>query len=51
MQRDLFDGKIDIVKLHQSMQSWFAHLDHGDTWKLKQALLKQLDWLNYPSQP
>lgn len=46
MQRDLFDGKIEKSNIEQSLQSWFAHLDHGDTWKLKLCLLKQLDWLN-----
>jgi hypothetical protein len=34
----------------QSLQSWFAHLAHGDTWQLRQQILMDLDWLN-PSDP
>lgn len=42
MQDDYIDGKISLEKVSQSIQSWFAHLEHGDTWQLKQQLFATL---------
>lgn len=46
LQADLADGKIDLDTVNQSLQSWFAHLEHGDTWKLRQAILRELRFNN-----
>ncbi|MBD2136448.1 RNA-directed DNA polymerase [Anabaena sp. FACHB-1237] len=45
MQDDYIDGKISLEKVSQSIQSWFAHLEHGDTWQLKQQLFATLTWM------
>ena len=44
MQRDYADCIITIDKVSQSIQSWFAHLDHGDTWQLRQQIFTSLAW-------
>jgi len=31
-------GKINIIKLHQSLSAWKGHLNHGDTYRLQQHL-------------
>ncbi len=45
MQKDYISGKINLEQISQSMQSWFAHLEHGDTWKLRQQIFTSLTWL------
>jgi RNA-directed DNA polymerase len=42
MQQDYADGKIGEKEIIQSIQSWFAHLEHGDTWQLRQQILASL---------
>ncbi len=32
------NGKIASKQYHQSVQSWIAHLNHGDTWRLQRQL-------------
>ncbi|NJL41308.1 MAG: RNA-dependent DNA polymerase, partial [Leptolyngbyaceae cyanobacterium SM1_4_3] len=32
------NGEIDLQQLHQSIQSWIAHLNHADTYRLQQAI-------------
>lgn len=44
LQADYACGKIDQEKVNQSIQSWFAHLEHGDTWRLRQQIFTSLDW-------
>jgi retron-type reverse transcriptase len=44
LQTDYTQGKIDREKVNQSIQSWFAHLKHGDTWQLRQQIFTSLDW-------
>jgi retron-type reverse transcriptase len=44
MQDDYIQGKISLEKVSQSIQSWFAHLEHGDTWQLKQQIFTTLAW-------
>lgn len=44
LQLDYAQGKIDREKVNQSIQSWFAHLEHGDTWQLRQQIFTLLDW-------
>ncbi|MCL2927880.1 MAG: hypothetical protein MGG37_07665 [Trichodesmium sp. MAG_R01] len=36
-------GKIESSHIQKSLQSWFAHLDHGNTWRLKQKILTFLN--------
>ncbi|NER93771.1 MAG: RNA-dependent DNA polymerase [Symploca sp. SIO1B1] len=38
-------GKIPRQKVVQSLISWFAHLEHGDTWQLRQKIFSSLTWL------
>lgn len=45
LQKDYIYGIISREKVNQSIQSWFAHLDHGDTWQLKQQIFTTLTWL------
>lgn len=44
LQTNYVQGKIDLEKVNQSIQSWFAHLEHGDTWQLRQQIFTSLDW-------
>nr|WP_293108417.1 RNA-directed DNA polymerase [Okeania sp. SIO2F4] len=39
LQIDYRLGKIESSQIQKSLQSWFAHLDHGNTWHLKQKIL------------
>ena len=42
MLTDYNEGKIDDEKLSQSIQSWFAHLKYGNTWRLRKNILHSL---------
>ena len=42
LQFDYAQGKIDIRDIIQSLQSWEAHLKHGDTWRLRQKIFTTL---------
>lgn len=42
LRSDRTKGKIGDREVAQSLQSWFAHLEHGDTWQLRQKILQ--DW-------
>ncbi len=42
MQRDYAQGKMREQEVSQSIQSWVAHLEHGDTWKLRQQIFATL---------
>ncbi|WP_315788859.1 RNA-directed DNA polymerase [Fischerella sp. JS2] len=44
MHNDYIHGKISQEKVSQSIQSWFAHLEHGDTWQLCQQIFAALAW-------
>ncbi|MBW4585229.1 RNA-directed DNA polymerase [Aetokthonos hydrillicola Thurmond2011] len=44
MQGDYIRGRISIHKVSQSIQSWFAHLKHGDTWRLRQKIFASIVW-------
>jgi len=37
-------GKIGLDEVQQRLQSWIAHANYGDTWRLRTSLFKQLDW-------
>ena len=45
LQKDYTYGIISWKKVNQSIQSWFAHLEHGDTWQLRQQIFTSLEWL------
>lgn len=40
-------GELSDLEIAQSLQSWQAHLAHGDTWRLRQQIFSNLD-LPYP---
>jgi retron-type reverse transcriptase len=42
MQTEYAQGKIGVRDVSQSIQSWVAHLDHGDTWQLRQQIFATL---------
>ncbi|MGB7442088.1 MAG: RNA-directed DNA polymerase [Coleofasciculaceae cyanobacterium] len=42
MQTEYAQGKIGIRDVSQSIQSWVAHLDHGDTWQLRKQIFATL---------
>jgi retron-type reverse transcriptase len=42
LQADYAQGKIDRQKVAQSLQSWIAHLEHGDTWQLRKKIFSSL---------
>ncbi|MBD2214692.1 RNA-dependent DNA polymerase [Nostoc linckia FACHB-104] len=44
LQADYAQGRIELEKVNQSIQSWFAHLEHGDTWQLRQQIFTSLEW-------
>jgi hypothetical protein len=42
-QRDAYHaGEIGLDDVQQSLQAWIAHASHGDTYRLRRALLKQV---------
>ena len=42
MQAAYAAGDIDCQDISQSLQSWIAHLEHGDTWRLRETLFASL---------
>lgn len=45
MHHEYINNRITIKQVSQSMNSWFAHLQHGDTYQLQQQISKTLDWM------
>ena len=41
MRRDFANGKISLAQLKPSVQGWIAHVEFGQTWGLRRALLSQ----------
>jgi RNA-directed DNA polymerase len=41
LSHDCCQGKISRLKLQRRMQSWLAHLRHGDTWRLRRHILQK----------
>jgi retron-type reverse transcriptase len=41
---DYAKGKALKEKFQQFVQRWFADLDHGDTWRIRQQMLADLYW-------
>jgi retron-type reverse transcriptase len=42
LQRDYTQGRIEFQDVDCSIQSWVAHLAHGDTWRLRQKIFASL---------
>lgn len=42
MQQDYATGKVSLAELSQRLQSWEAHLKHGDTYHLRQQIFQSL---------
>ena len=42
LQKDYGEGKINIEDIIQSLQSWEAHLKHGDTYQLRKQIFDRL---------
>ncbi len=42
LQLDYAQGKIELPQIEQSLNSWIAHLEHGDTWQLRQQIFSSL---------
>ena len=42
LESEYTSSKIPLDRVTQSLQSWFAHLEQGDTWKLRQKILNSL---------
>lgn len=38
LQTNYSQGKIEFEDVHNSIQSWVAHIAHGDTWRLRQKI-------------
>jgi len=42
LQAEYADGKIEWSEVSQSLTSWIAHLEYGDTWQLRQKIFSSL---------
>lgn len=42
LQASYTQGERSLPQVSQSMQSWFAHLQHGNTWRLRQRIVQDL---------
>jgi retron-type reverse transcriptase len=42
MQVEYAEGELELSQITQSLQSWAAHLKHGDTWQLQQQIFASL---------
>ena len=47
LQRAYGQGQIGWTAVSQSLQSWIAHLAHGDTWRLREKLLQAFSFRRY----
>jgi len=41
LQADYIQGKITRQEISQSINSWVAHLEHGDTWRLREKIFEE----------
>jgi retron-type reverse transcriptase len=49
LQAAYTNGQIDFKQLNQSIQSWVAHLEHGNTWRLRQDIFQTWTFSPPPS--
>lgn len=47
LQKSYGQGKTNLKKLIQRLQSWEAHLKHGDTYKLRKSIFNQYGFIRY----
>lgn len=45
LKNNSIQGRIDPQRVARSLNSWFAHLAHGDTWHLRQQIFASLPWV------
>jgi RNA-directed DNA polymerase len=48
LKEQLVTGKVDRLYIQRSLQSWQAHLAHGNTWRLQQQIFTRL---SFPLSP
>ena len=48
IQTDYATGKVSLPEVIQSLRSWEAHLQHGDTWQLRQTVFAALGFARQP---
>lgn len=44
LHRAYQSNQVSLLQISQSLQSWFAHLQHGNTWRLRQKIFTSLAW-------
>ncbi|NEU83161.1 RNA-directed DNA polymerase [Nostoc sp. UIC 10630] len=42
LKTDYAQGKLELNQVTQSIRSWVAHLEHGDTWQLRKQIFTSL---------
>lgn len=47
LQADYANGRLSLADLDRSIQSWLAHLNHGDTWQLRKQIFADLVFTRY----
>jgi RNA-directed DNA polymerase len=47
LQTAYANQEIDLQRLSASVQSWLAHLEHGDTWRLRQDIFRAWSFSRY----
>jgi retron-type reverse transcriptase len=50
LKKGYANGTISFIHLNQSIQSWIAHLKHGDTWRLRQSVFESLSFQSITPQ-
>jgi retron-type reverse transcriptase len=45
LQQDYAGGKVSLDKLMQRLQSWEAHLKHGDTYRLRRSIFNRYSFI------
>jgi retron-type reverse transcriptase len=48
LQANYRDGDIDLGKLTECIRSWIAHLEHGDTWRLRERVFAAFPFVRNP---
>jgi len=48
LQRAYARGEIDLDTVSRSLRSWLAHLQHGNTWRLREKLLMRFPFRREP---
>jgi retron-type reverse transcriptase len=51
LKRGYYSGRVSFDRLTKSIQSWGAHLKHGNTWRLRQRIFSKLAFIAPNPQP